>query len=182
MRRKFICLIIILSIISSLYSEIIVKNIKIKTNNEPKRIGKILCLGKKGVIFWESKIPYNAEFLNDYAEYIPYTEILFIKTKNRLNLYPLLIGVSIGTVSAAGILNSFEDDTSSVFIAGALVYGGFLFGLMDLLLHYLSLDTTNQKNLQKDTQPINLMSCLFQTSHLNSKQYLRNMRNNIVLI
>ena len=130
MRRKLICLIIILSIISSLYSEIIVHNVKIKTKDELKKTGKILCVGKKGVIFWKSKIPYNIEFLNNYTEYIPYTEILYVKTSNRLDLYPLLIGVSIGTVSATVILNSMNDDPYSIFIAGALAYGGFLYGLI----------------------------------------------------
>ena len=134
MIKKFICITIIFSILISLHSKIITHNVKIKTKNEPKRIGKILCVGEKGVILWNSRIPYNAELLNDYAEYIPYKEISYIQTRNRLDLYPLLIGIIAGFALAAGIYNnpnySAEGDSYDPMLVIISIYGGFNLGIV----------------------------------------------------
>jgi len=81
-KRKIVPILLLLSLMVSLYPEHKIIPIKMKLQNDEIKTTKILCLGKKGLIAWNSNIPYQSELLEEYAEYIPYHTISKIQIKN----------------------------------------------------------------------------------------------------
>ncbi|NQV19579.1 MAG: hypothetical protein HQ534_13695 [Armatimonadetes bacterium] len=125
MMKKIICILIIITILPSLYAKNINESVRIKLKDGTKITIQILCCGKKGLIAWNSNIFYKPELLEEYAEYISYNDIKYIQTKNKLSIVPIMLGLVAGSALAAGQF-SIESETSegSFFqtISGILLF------------------------------------------------------------
>jgi len=103
--KKLICILVIITLLPSLYAKNINESVKIKLKDGSKRTIQILCCGKEGLIAWDSNIFYKFELLDEYAEYISYNDIKYIQTKNKLSIVPILLGLVTGCALSAGQLN-----------------------------------------------------------------------------
>lgn len=94
--KKILLCLLILFLLSSLYPSELFEVVKIRMKDGSKRTSQILCCGKSGLIVWNSRLPYKAEFIKTYAEYISYNKIKNIQAKNYMNVLPLAIGFYTG--------------------------------------------------------------------------------------
>ena len=94
--KKIILCSLILFLLSSLYPSELFEVVKIRMKDGSIRTSQILCCGKSGLIVWNSRLPYKAELIKTYAEYIPYNKINRIQTKNYMSVLPLAIGFYTG--------------------------------------------------------------------------------------
>ena len=123
MIKKITCIFILIAILSSLYSENICKPLKIKLKDDSKKTIQILCLGQKGMIAWNSTIPYKPELLNKCTEYIPYDSIKYIQPKNSFSFTPVKLGFSIGVVFLITSLLGTSKTSEGTFYQ---IIGGFI--------------------------------------------------------
>ena len=125
--RKIILCLLILFIFSGLYPSDLFELVSIRMHDGSKRTSQILCIGKSGLIVWNSRLPYDAELINVHAEYISFKKIKKIQADNYMNIIPLTMGVYTGIVLAfiqfAYKPENAEDAFYTAF--GAI----FLFGL-----------------------------------------------------
>ena len=97
----------------SLYPENSIETIKVKLKSGETKIAKILCLGENGLIVWQSTLPYKAELLDDYAEYIPYRTINKFQIKNKVNLAP--VGTGLAGAAVLGLLGLASGNIIALF-------------------------------------------------------------------
>ena len=94
--RKIILCTLVLFLLTSLYPSEIFEVVKIRMKDGSIRTSQILCCGKSGLIAWNSHLPYKAELIITYAEYIPYNKIKRIQADNYMSVLPLAIGFYTG--------------------------------------------------------------------------------------
>ncbi len=94
--KKIILCSLILFLLSSMYPSELFEVVKIRMKDGSIRTSQILCCGKSGLILWNSRLPYKAELIITYAEYIPYNKIKRIQADNYMNVLPLAIGFYTG--------------------------------------------------------------------------------------
>ncbi len=125
--KKIILCLLILFIFSGLYPSELFELVSIRMQDGSKRTSQILCIGKSGLIVWNSRLPYEAELINVHAEYISFKKIKKIQADNYMSIIPLTIGFFTGVVLVASQFINKPEDAEDAFYRG---FGAiFLFGL-----------------------------------------------------
>lgn len=125
--KKIIICTLILFIISGLYPSDLFELVSIRMQDGTKRTSQILCIGKSGLIVWNSRLPYDARLVNVHAEYISFKKIKNIQADNYMSVVPITIGFFTGVALAFAQFMIKPKDAEDAFYKG---FGAiFLFGL-----------------------------------------------------